>query len=214
MISKEDRQIRQNSWPMEVAPPVPAVAWKHRAAFCEHANPGSGGNRNFTGPVVRVDLSHALEADVRSFLASGPGFGASGEAMETQPEFILTLLKTFCLAAANILEKDPCDLRIPAQRPRNSPVVVLRETMSGDVSHSTRLTPCPEFPMRDLLTAARDLPCRRSSKCTRSCSRCLNDRSDRKHSRKLHSRSFTYWLQGILVRGGNHLATPNFVEAG
>lgn len=166
-------------------------------------------------PPVLLSLLISLMNLGRMFGAVSDGHRstASGEAMEIRPEFILTVWEAFRLAAANNLTTDPGDLRTPAQCFVNSPVVVLRDAKSGGASHATRPTRYPDLRVWSLLTAAGDLPCWRGSTCPGSCSRCLDDCSGRKHGGNFHHRSVSSRLRSTLVRGGDHHATPNFVEA-
>ncbi len=146
-------------------------------------------------------------------ISDGHHSSASGEAMEFRPEFIPTAWEAFRLAAANNLTTGPGVLRTPAQCLGNSPVVALRNAMSGGVSHATRPTRYPDLRVRNLFTAAGDLPCWRGSTCAGSCSRCLDDCTDPKHGGYFHHRSVSSRLRSTLVRGGDHHATPHFVEA-
>ena len=133
--------------------------------------------------------------------------------MEIEPEFIPTVSGALRLAAANVLETDLRHLRVTAHHLGNSPVVVPGETVSGGAGHSNRLTRCPDFRMRNLFLEAGDLPASRGSTRAGSCDRCQDDRASRKHWGNVHHRSVSSRLHGTLVRGGDHHATPNFVEA-
>lgn len=189
----------------EYAMPAPRDLAHGAEVQKRHENPRSGE----TCPVDKlgwpVDLAHIFETDLRAirFSTPLPDFGRKkeSETREAREGFVRTLSEALRLAATDLLETDPRDIRATAEIPTGHPSVILSDAVPGGAGYCRRLLADdePRFSARALVgRALQILECPSGETCETSCPHCLNDFSNQQHWDKLNRHPVRAWLSGVL----------------
>lgn len=191
----------------EYAMPAPRDLAHGAEVQKRHDNPRSGE----TCPVDKlgwpVDLAHIFETDLRAirFSTPLPDFGRKkeSETREAREGFVRTLSEALRLAATDLLETDPRDIRATAEIPTGHPSVILSDAVPGGAGYCRRLLADdePRFSARALIgRALQILECPSGETCETSCPHCLNDFSNQQHWDKLNRHPVRAWLSGVLAQ--------------
>ncbi|MCA3450749.1 MAG: DEAD/DEAH box helicase [Rhodobacter sp.] len=191
----------------EFAMPAPRDLAHGAEVQKRHDNPRSGE----TCPVDKlgwpVDLAHIFETDLRAvrFSTPLPDFGRKkeSETREAREGFVRTLSEALRLAATDLLETDPRDIRATAEIPTGHPSVILSDAVPGGAGYCRRLLADdePRFSARALIgRALQILECPSGDTCETSCPHCLNDFSNQQHWDKLNRHPVRAWLSGVLAQ--------------
>lgn len=191
----------------EFAMPAPRDLAHGAEVQKRHDNPRSGE----TCPVDKlgwpVDLAHIFETDLRAirFSTPLPDFGRKkeSETREAREGFVRTLSEALRLAATDLLETDPRDIRATAEIPTGHPSVILSDAVPGGAGYCRRLLADdePRFSARALVgRALQILECPSGDTCETSCPHCLNDFSNQQHWDKLNRHPVRAWLSGVLAQ--------------
>lgn len=185
----------------EHAEPVPphAIGWQTPQTLSSHRNPRTDEPCDYDKPCRPFDLGHVFETDVRSFLINAPQIAADGTAINVDERMRKTLREAFRLAVVRLLETDSRDLRATDQRMSGAPVIVLYDAVAGGAGYTTRLTEDPRFPMRAILEEVRSVLDCSNTRCTTSCTRCLNDYSNQKNWLDFDRRPALEWVKQMLA---------------
>ena len=188
----------------EYAEPAPQSArLGQKAVKSHHKNPRTGedcGQEELSYP---FDLGHIFETDVRAigFSVPPPSFTDAVDQRDRDSKldgFLRTLAEALRLAAADLLEADPRDIRASKELREGRPLVVLSDAVAGGAGFVQRLFEDPGFSARALLVAAcRILDCKRPE-CASSCSQCLNDYSNQAYWDIFDRFPVLEWLKGLL----------------
>ena len=188
----------------EYARPTPIGTMGTAEVPSPHENPRTGDRCRVQSLKRPVDLAHIFETDLRGFRIeqSLPELqaGTSIDRRSAQDGFLRTLAEAIRLAAADLLETDPRDLRANSELPRGIPVIVLSDTAPGGAGYCRRLIDEPRFSARALICRALAiLDCPRGDACETSCSRCLNDYSNQVQWDKFSRHPVLAWLRTLLA---------------
>lgn len=191
----------------EHARPAPQEALGGVEIHAKHENPRTGDRCRVESLRHRVDLAHIFETDLRGIRIDQPVPNFSNHLNEyhtARDGFLRTLAETLRLAAVDILETDPRDLRATVEFFNSAPMVILSDSVPGGAGYCRRLLDDPRFSARALLgRAITVLDCPRGTNCETSCSRCLNDYSNQMHWDQFDRHPVLDWLRGLLAE-----ATP------
>ena len=187
----------------EHAEPANKEALAGKEFLSKHKNPRTGDscpNDRLRSP---VDLAHIFETDLRGIRIDMrlPNFGneLNDKEVETARDgFLRTVGEALRLAAADILETDPRDLRSTVEFLRDAPMVILSDAVPGGAGYCRRLIDEPQFSARKLFGQAISVLDCKSPGCESSCSRCLNDYSNQAYWEEFDRRPALSWLQTIL----------------
>lgn len=191
----------------EFAMPAPRELAPGAEVQKRHENPRTGE----TCPVDKlswpVDLAHIFETDLRAirFAHALPEFGyrKESENREARDGFVRTLSEVLRLAAADLLETDPRDVRATAETPTGFPTVILSDAVPGGAGYCRRLLSDdePRFSARALVgKALQILECPRGDACETSCPHCLNDFSNQQYWDKLNRHPVRNWLSSVVAQ--------------
>lgn len=189
----------------EYAEPAPKQALHGKLAVkSEHKNPRTGEKCPQDTLQYPLHLGHIFETDVRAIGFSAPPPAAATatekERREKTESFLRTLAEALRLAAADLLEADPRDIRASKELRQGRPLVVLSDAVAGGAGYVQRLLDDPKFSARALLNAAiRTLDCPRSE-CASSCSQCLNDYSNQVFWDVFDRLPALEWLLGLVAQ--------------
>jgi hypothetical protein len=188
----------------EFARPAPPEALGGIDISARHNNPRTGDRCQVETLRWPVDLAHIFESDLRGIRIDQtlPAFtGATdAERRDVQEGFLRTLAEVLRLAAADLLETDPRDLRVTIELPGGAPIAILSDAVPGGAGYCRRLLDEPRFSARALFgRALAMLDCPRGDNCETSCSRCLNDYSNQAQWGKFNRHPVLAWLQTLLA---------------
>ena len=189
----------------EHARPAPQEALGGAEIRAVHENPRTGDRCRVESLRWPVDLAHVFETDLRGILIDQPVPNFSDRPTDTERRaardgFLRTLAEALRLAAADILETDPRDLRATVELLGAAPLVILSDSVPGGAGYCRRLLDDSRFSARVLLgRAIAVLDCPRGSACETSCSRCLNDYSNQVHWDQFDRHPVLNWLHGLLA---------------
>jgi hypothetical protein len=173
----------------------------------EHKNPRTGDKCPVEKLLYPVDLAHQFETDIRSIFIDSrmPTFS---EALEkdrkrTRESFLKTLSEAIRLAATDILETDPRDIRVSTEIMNGNPILVLYDAVPGGAGYCRRLISESRFSGKNLLGRAHTiLDCPRGRDrggfCDSSCSSCLNDYSNQRHWDTFNRHLCLDWLSQVI----------------
>ena len=188
----------------EYAEPAPqAASIGKKTIKSPHHNPRTGEkcpNEDLSYP---LDLGHVFETDVRAigFSAHPPAFPEAKDDRERADKlegFLRTLAECLRLAAADLLEADPRDLRASKELREGRPLIVLSDAVAGGAGYVQRLFDDPKFSAKALIrAAAKVLDCRRPE-CATSCAQCLNDYSNQIYWDVFDRLPALAWLSSLL----------------
>lgn len=123
----------------------------------------------------------------------------SGYDARTRPD-PRPLAEALRLAAADILETDPRDLRATIELLGAAPLVILSDSVLGGAGYCRRLLDDSRFSARVLLgRAIAVLDCPRGAACETSCSRCLSDYSNQVYWDQFDRHPVFGWLRSLLA---------------
>lgn len=189
----------------EHARPAPLEALGGAEIRAVHENPRTGDRCRVESLRWPVDLAHVFETDLRGIRIDQPVPDFSDRPTETERRaardgFLRTLAEALRLAAADILETDPRDLRATVELLGAAPLVILSDSVPGGAGYCRRLLDDSRFSARVLLgRAIAVLDCPRGAACETSCSRCLNDYSNQVHWDQFDRHPVFDWLRGLLA---------------
>lgn len=150
------------------------------------------------------DLAHIFSTDVRILQFNAP-LEAPDKLAETDREewrknLLLTTTEALRLAAAELLETDPRDLR-STQELGDRATMILSDSTPGGAGYCRRLVDEDRYSARNLvLKALSILECPRGEACQTSCINCLNDYSNQAYWDRLDRKAAKEWLKGIATR--------------
>lgn len=172
-----------------------------------HTNPRNGDACPVDTLGWPIDLAHVFETDLRAlrFDAPIPEFQAKSERerKDLREGFTRTLSETLRLAATDLLDTDPRDMRATAEIPTGRATIILSDSVPGGAGYCRRLLneDEPRFSARALLgRALHILECPKGSSCETSCSQCLNDFSNQQYWDKLNRHPVIEWLKTIIAQ--------------
>lgn len=188
----------------EYAEPAPQAALMgQKAVKSVHKNPRTGDKCPQEELKYPLDLGHIFETDIRAigFSMHPPSFPDAldeRERMGLVDGFLRTLAEALRLAAAELLEADPRDIRASKELRDGKPLIVLSDAVAGGAGYVQRLFEDPKFSGRSLVAAAVNvLDCSRPN-CATSCSHCLNDYSNQAYWDVFDRVPALGWLRAIL----------------
>lgn len=161
-------------------PAPPAALLGQKAITTSHKNPRTGEKCPQEELKYPLDLGHIFETDIRAigFSLPPPSFADAvneSEREEKAEGFLRTLAEAFRIAAADLLEANPRDIRASKEMREGRPLVVLSDAVAGGAGYVQRLFDDPKFSATALVNAAIEvLDCRRPE-CATSCSQCINE---------------------------------------
>lgn len=171
----------------------------------KHANPRTGDACPVDKIGWPVDLAHVFETDLRAIRFAFPlpdcAKRTERETREAREGFGRTLSEALRLAATDLLDTDPRDVRATAELPTGHPVVILSDAVPGGAGYCRRLLneDEPRFSARALIgKALQILECPRGDACEASCSHCLNDFSNQQYWDRLDRHPVRDWLMDVL----------------
>ena len=182
----------------------PAEKQDQRSLKMKHVNPRNGDycpSDELTNP---QDLAHTYYTDIRGIRLPHSLPTVEGETMESQEKkkasLLRTIAETFRLAATDLLETDPRDLRSATELSYDAaPLIILSDSTPGGAGYVRRLIEEPQFSARNLLIKALEiLNCPLGDACTTSCSKCLNDYSNQQFWELFDRHHATQWLKDLL----------------
>jgi ATP-dependent helicase YprA (DUF1998 family) len=168
-----------------------------------HKNPRTGEKCSQEELKFPFDLGHIFETDVRAigFSVAPPSFDdaeSERERVDKVEGFLRTLAESLRIAAADLLEADPRDIRASKELREGRPLVVLSDAVAGGAGYVQRLLEDPQFSARILVNAAiRVVDCRRAD-CATSCSQCINDYSNQMYWDVFDRWPVLAWLRALL----------------
>lgn len=189
----------------EHARPAPQEALGGAEIRAVHENPRTGDRCRVESLRWPVDLAHVFETDLRGIRIDKPVPNFFDRPTDTERRaardgFLRTLAEGLRLAAADILETDPRDLRATVELLGATPLVILSDSVPGGAGYCRRLFDDSRFSARALLgRAIAILDCPRGSACETSCSRCLNDYSNQVHWDQFDRHPVLDWFRGLLA---------------
>lgn len=189
----------------EHARPAPQEALGGLEIRAVHENPRTGDRCPVELLRWPVDLAHVFETDIRGirFDQQVPDFSdrsTDAERRAARDGFLRTLAEAVRLAAADVIETDPRDLRATIELLGAALLVVLSDSVPGGAGYCRRLLEDSRFSARVLLgRAIAILDCPRGSTCETSCSRCLNDYSNQAHWEQFDRHPVLNWLRDLLA---------------
>lgn len=188
----------------EYAEPAPTeAAFSNMPKETKHNDPRTGDRCPVSELSYPIDLAHQFETDIRSILIDmpipdSPAVGER-ESQKIQDGFLRTLSEAIRLAAAELLETDPRDIRASTEVLNGRPVLILSDAVSGGAGYCQRLLSEPRFSGKNLFGKAfAILDCPRGDRCETSCSRCLNDYSNQQHWDIFNRHLCLDWLSTLL----------------
>ena len=183
----------------EYACPAPSGRDRKAQLPKKHANPRNGDPCSVEHLERPIDLAHTLETDLRGILLDQqiPEFDLTTEEgmRAAQDGFLRTLAESMRLAATELLDMDPRDLRAAAELPNRKPMIILYDVTPGGAGYCRRLIDDPRFSAAQLIDrtiGVLDCPV---TDCETSCTRCLNDYSNQYLWDKFDRRPVLKWLQ-------------------
>jgi ATP-dependent helicase YprA (DUF1998 family) len=186
----------------EYAEPAPlAVLQGQNVVKSPHKNPRTGEKCPVEDLSYPFDLGHIFETDVRAvgFSVPPPAFADASDARERESKldgFLRTLAEALRIAAAQLLEADPRDIRASKELREGRPFIVLSDSVAGGAGYVRRLFEHPRFSARELAQAAISiLNCPQG--CATSCSKCLNDYANQVYWDVFDRRPALEWLRGL-----------------
>jgi len=189
----------------EHARPAPQEALGGAEIRAIHENPRTGDRCRVESLRWPVDLAHVFETDIRGIRIDQPVPDFSDRPTGTERRaardgFLRTLAEALRLAAADILETDPRDLRATVELLGAAPLVILSDSVPGGAGYCRRLLDDSHFSARVLLgRVIAVLDCPRGEACETSCSRCLNDYSNQVYWDQFDRHPVFDWLRGLLA---------------
>lgn len=190
----------------EYAEPAPPRAARGKVAVqAQHKNPRTGEKCPQEALQYPFDLGHIFETDVRAIgfsvpLPPLPTTTMDKERRKKTESFLRTLAEALRLAAADLLEADPRDIRASKELRQGRPLVVLSDAVAGGAGYVQRLLDDPKFSARALLSAAiLALDCPRKE-CASSCSQCLNDYSNQVYWDVFDRLPALDWLRALVAQ--------------
>jgi ATP-dependent helicase YprA (DUF1998 family) len=189
----------------EFAQPAPPEALGGLEIRALHQNPRTGDRCRVETIRWPEDLAHIFETDLRGIRLDQPVPNFADRATDRERQsaregFLRTLAEALRLAAADILETDPRDLRATVELRGAAPLVILSDAVPGGAGYCRRLLDESRFSARVLIgRAIAVLDCPRGSACETSCSRCLNDYSNQVHWDKFDRQPVLDWLRVLLA---------------
>jgi hypothetical protein len=188
----------------EYAEPAPQSALLgQNVVKSAHKNPRTGEKCPVEDLSYPLDLGHIFETDVRAigFSIPPPAFADAVSARERADKldgFLRTLAEAVRIAAADLLEADPRDIRASKELREGRPFIVLSDSVAGGAGYVRRLFEHPRFSARELVKEAITVvDCKRQD-CATSCSQCLNDYSNQTYWDAFDRRPVLDWLRGLL----------------
>jgi hypothetical protein len=188
----------------EYAEPAPHSALMgQKAVKSVHKNPRTGEKCPQEELSYPFDLGHIFETDVRAigFSAPPPPFADARNERDRADKvegFLRTLAEAVRLAAADLLEADPRDIRASKELRDGRPLVVLSDAVAGGAGYVQRLFEDSDFSAKALVGAAiQVLDCPRSQ-CATSCSKCINDYSNQAYWDVFDRFPVLVWLRALL----------------
>lgn len=188
----------------EYAEPAPAASLiGKKVQKSDHKNPRTGEDCPQKELKYPLDLGHIFETDVRAigFSVPPPSFMdvlSERERTEKIEGFLRTLAEALRIAAADLLEADPRDIRASKELREGRPLVVLSDAVAGGAGYVQRLFEDSKFSATALIGAAtRVLDCSRPD-CATSCSQCLNDYSNQAYWDVFDRLPVLTWLRALL----------------
>lgn len=188
----------------EHARPAPTDAIGGAEIRAIHNNPRTGDRCRVETLKWLVDLAHIFETDLRGIRIAQP-MPTFSDLTETERRaaldgFVRTLAESLRLAAADLLDTDPRDLRATTEMPGGSPMVILSDAVPGGAGYCRRLFDEPRFSARALIgRSVAVLDCPRGDACESSCSRCLNDYSNQAQWDRFDRHPVLAWLRSLLA---------------
>lgn len=186
----------------EYSEPAPAGAEFGKVEkTSEHKNPRTGDPCPVKKLSYPIDLAHQFETDIRSILIGHriPHFPKARDGTETQINFLRTLAEAVRLAATELLETDPRDIRASTEIMNGKPILVLSDAVPGGAGYCRRLLEEPRFSAKNLFRKAYGiLNCPCAERCESSCSSCLNDYSNQQYWDKFNRHLCLEWLENII----------------
>ena len=188
----------------EHARPAPTDAIGGAEIRAIHNNPRTGDRCRVETLKWPIDLAHIFETDLRGIRIAQP-MPPFSDLTETERRaahdgFVRTLAESLRLAAADLLDTDPRDLRATTEMPGGSPMVILSDAVPGGAGYCRRLFDEPRFSARALIgRAVAVLDCPRGDACESSCSRCLNDYSNQAQWDRFDRHPVLAWLRTLLA---------------
>lgn len=198
----------------EHAQPAPPDALGGAEVRAPHDNPRTGDRCRVEALRWPVDLAHIFETDLRGIRIdqSIPHFSDRAKDKERRAAregFLRSLAEALRLAAADLLETDPRDLRVTVELLGSAPLVILSDSVPGGAGYCRRLLDDSRFSARALLGRAISvLDCPRGTACETSCSRCLNDYSNQAYWDHFNRHPVLEWLRELIAE-----ATPRPAHA-
>jgi ATP-dependent helicase YprA (DUF1998 family) len=188
----------------EYARPAPPNAYGATEVNAPHKNPRTGDRCRVDKLKWPTDLAHTFETDVRGIRIEQPlpdfENQSKAEQREAHERFLRTLAEALRLAAIDILETDPRDLRVTTELVGSRPIIIMSDSVPGGAGYCRRLIEEPRFSARELIgQAVAVLDCPRGSECETSCSRCLNDYSNQAIWDKFDRYPVLEWLRSLLA---------------
>lgn len=190
----------------EHARPAPQEAIGGTEIRAVHENPRTGDRCRVESLRWPVDLAHIFETDLRGIRIDQPVPEFSDRPTDKERKaaregFLRTLAEALRLAAADILETDPRDIRATVELLGAAPFVILSDAVPGGAGYCRRLLEDSRFSARVLLgRAIAVLDCPRGAACETSCSRCLNDYSNQVHWDQFNRHPVLNWLRALLAQ--------------
>jgi len=169
----------------------------------KHKNPRTGDPCRNEELAHRHDLAHQYFTDIRGIQIAHPLPQSDSTNLSANQDRDYNLLKTageaFRLAASELLETDPRDLRSTVEYSDNKyPVIILSDTTPGGAGFVRRLLNEQRFSVQNLITSAlKILDCPLGDKCETSCTKCLNDYSNQMYWDKFDRKPALRWLNEV-----------------
>lgn len=188
----------------EYSEPAPIeAAYGNVKKTCKHKDPRTGDHCPVEDLSHPIDLAHQFETDIRSVLIDQaiPDFPNMlvRDRTKTQAGFLRTLAEALRLAATELLETDPRDIRASTEVMNGRPILVLSDAVPGGAGYCHRLLAEPRFSAKNLFGRAYAiLNCPRGERCESSCSSCLNDYSNQQHWDTFNRHLCLEWLANII----------------
>ena len=169
----------------------------------KHKNPRNGDPCRNEELVFPLDLAHQYYTDIRGIQIAHPLPQPDSDDLFTSEDRNYNLLKTaseaFRLAASELLETDPRDLRSTVEySDTKNPVIILSDTTPGGAGFVRRLLNEQRFSVQNLINIAmKILDCPLGDKCETSCTKCLNDYSNQMYWDKFDRKPALRWLNEV-----------------
>ena len=188
----------------EYSEPAPVeAAYGNLKKPCKHMDPRTGDHCPVEDLSHPIDLAHQFETDIRSVLIDRPipdfPNALERDRSKSQASFLRTLAEAVRLAATELLETDPRDIRASTEVMNGRPILVLSDAVAGGAGYCHRLLAEPRFSAKNLFGRAYViLNCSRGARCENSCSSCLNDYSNQQHWDTFNRHLCLEWLEKII----------------